>query len=661
MAERVDGPAAGPAGGRGRLAADGWAFLRRRRAVLAALAGWSVLESAQTMLSGYALARAVDAFLSGGTGRGLGWLGAGAAAVLFGAVGTARVYRGLAGLVEPLRDALVRRVVDRGLRDADASAVSRLTHQVEIARDTFAGVVMVCRSFVFTAAGAVAGLLALSPYLLLVVVPPLLLGLLLFAGTLLPMAGAQRRVLAADEAVAAELDLVFRGLRDVTAAGAEDRVLRAVARTVDAHRSAARRLAWWGVPRGAALAAGGQLPVVLLVFAAPWLVDHGVGAGALVGAMTYLTQSLLPALRELAYGFGTGGSRLTVVLRRLAPPAPRSAPAAVPVPAEAAPAAPAPRRPAEVLPRARAAAADSPAVPEPGGGTPAAVRLRGVTFAYGPGARPVLRGLDLTVPAGGHLAVVGPSGIGKSTLTGLVAGMLTPAAGEVLLCGRPAGDPRAAALRVLIPQEAYVFTGTPRENLGYLLADEVPATAYAAAVAALGLGEVLARAGGLDGRLDPDRLSAGERQLVALARAWLSPAPVALLDEATCHLDPAAEARAERAFAARPHGTLIVVAHRVSSAARADRVLVMDGTDAVCGRHRELLARSPLYRDLVGAWDGADQVASQPAGATGDTDGVHPVAGAGLAVDGGHVVAHGAVAQVQAARDLPHGGPLGGE
>jgi ATP-binding cassette, subfamily C, bacterial len=96
-------------------------------------------------------------------------------------------------------------------------------------------------------------------------------------------------------------------------------------------------------------------------------------------------------------------------------------------------------------------------------------------------------------------------------------------------------------------------------------------------------------------------LSAGERQLIALARAFLSPARLAILDEATSHLDPVAAAHAERAFAARP-GTLIVIAHRMSSALRAERVLVLDGSCARIGDNATLLATSPLYRDLLGHW-----------------------------------------------------------
>ncbi|WP_461029983.1 ATP-binding cassette domain-containing protein, partial [Streptomyces sparsus] len=237
----------------------------------------------------------------------------------------------------------------------------------------------------------------------------------------------------------------------------------------------------------------------------------------------------------------------------------------------------------------------------------AAVTLRGVTFAYGPRARPVIDRLDLTVAHGEHLAVVGPSGIGKSTLTALLAGLLPPGEGTVLLDGVPVGDgrgpvgPEAAAARTLLPQQAYVFTGSVEDNLRYLRPDASDGQ-LAATLDAMDLGPLVERLGGLDAEVDPEALSQGERQQLALGRAHLSPAPLLLLDEATCHLDPDAEARAEAALAARP-GTLLVVAHRLSSARRADRVLIMDGTRARSGTHEELLGTSPLYRELVGVWE----------------------------------------------------------
>lgn len=617
-------------------------FLRRRWPVVLRLVLWSVLETGQTFLTGYALARALDdGFLAGREAVGLGWLGGAGLGVVVAAYGTGRVFRAMADLVEPLRDTLVRQVVGRGLRDADGASVSRLTQQVEIARDTFAGLVLVSRSFVFTAAGALIGLFSLAPLLLLIVAPPLLAGVGLFVASLRPLARRQEKFLVADEGIAGQLGSVAPGLRDVAAAGAEQDVAGKLDRGIAAEYAAAGSLARWGILRTAALVTGGQLPLVLLLVTAPWLLNKGVTPGALVGAMAYVTQALLPALHNLIHGLGTSGSRLAIVLRRLT----WTPEAEVP-------------EPTGTVAATGARGPDPASVSVPDGAP--ALQLDSVTFAYGPQAEPVVRGLSLSLPRGGHLAVVGPSGIGKSTLAGLVAGLLEPGGGVVRVDGRSVRGREAAGRRVLIPQEAYVFSGTVRQNLEYLRADAVGDAELLAAARAVGLSAVIDRLGGLAAPVDPAALSAGERQLVALTRAYVSYAPLALLDEATCHLDPVAEARAERAFAARPGGTLVVIAHRISSARRADRILVMDGTHTVCGRHEELLGTSSLYRELSGNWGPANG-ASDPALDPRDPDRVDPVPGPGLAGDRGHVVAHRPVRQMQAVRDLGDGRAPGGQ
>ncbi|MBQ0885171.1 ABC transporter ATP-binding protein [Streptomyces sp. RM72] len=596
------------AGALRRLTPSARRFLAHRKGVLVRLGLWSLAESGQAFLVGYGVARSVDeGFLAGDPGRGLLWLGAALVGVLFGAPVVRGVFAQLAGVTEPLRDALVRRAVDRSMARAarggpggtDRAAVSRLTNQVEIARDSFAGLVLTLRSFVFTAVGALLGLLSLHPALLVVVLPPLAAGLALFLVTLRPMAAAQRRALAADEALGDHAAHARAALRDLTACGTGPGAERHGADLVAEAAAAARTLAGWAAVRTASLGVAGHLPVLALLLAVGWLRGRGVSAGALLGAFTYLVQSLLPALHTLMTALGAAGSRLLVVLDRiLGPEREREqeqkqeqeqarTPEQVREPGPA---------PSTVSPPAAAAfAAHTAAAP--------AVDLRAVTLSYGVRAEPVLDALDLRVAPGEHLAVVGPSGIGKSTLTRLVAGTLAPSRGEVrvagrVLTGRPAAE--LAALRVLVPQEAYVFSGTVGDNLAYLRTD-ASRSELDTAVEAFGLRPLVERLGGLDGTVRPAELSPGERQLLALVRAHLSPAPLLLLDEATCHLDPAAEARAEENLARRP-GTLLVVAHRLSSAVRADRTLVLDGMRAECGTHEELLSRSPLYRELTGHW-----------------------------------------------------------
>ncbi|TXS01524.1 ABC transporter ATP-binding protein [Streptomyces sp. adm13(2018)] len=576
-----------------RVTASLGSLLGRRKGVLAKLAGWSVAESAQTFLGGYCVARSLDdGFLRGAPSTGLLWLAGAAVAILLGAPVVRGVFAQLPHLTEPLRDELVRGSVVRALRTAtatgrdggggvDSTAVSRLTSQTEIARDSFAGLVLATRSFVFVAVGALVGLLSLAPQFLLVVLPPLVLGLGLFTASLRPMARAQHRFLDADEAVGRRAEITRTALRDIVACGAQEATAAQNRRAVEEAAAAQRALARWASVRTFSVATAGQLPVLLLLVATPWLLRQGVTAGAVVGALTYVLQSLLPALHTLMTVLGAAGARLFVVLDRLTQPLP---------PSQAPPSAPA-------VPTA-------PPGPRRTGRAVTALELHGVRAAYGPGARPVLDALELTVRQGEHLAVVGPSGIGKSTLLHVAAGMLAPDRGDVRILGRAVSTCPPAeltSLRALIPQEAYVFTGTLRDNLRYLRPD-ADRTAVDRTVDALALAPLVDRVGGLDRTLEPDALSLGERQLIALGRAHLAPAPLLLLDEATCHLDPVAEATAERALSARP-GTLVVVAHRLSSALRADRILVLDGTRAQYGTHDELLARSALYRDLVGHWN----------------------------------------------------------
>jgi len=551
----------------------GIAGLRRRS--LLGLAAWSVPEALPAAVLGLAVARAVDTgFLAGAPLRGLLWLGGLLAVSAVGAIGSRQVFRHLGGLVEPFRDDLVRRVVETALRRgvagrADDGAVARLTRQVEIVRDTYAGLVMVIRGFLVTVVGAAFGLVSIAPVVAVLILPPFLLGFGLFLGTLGLAAARQRAAVRADERLAATAGAVLAGTRDVVARGAEDHAARLVEGPIEAQAATERALAGVAVLRTLCFAVGGWLPLVVLLAASPWLVGRGLSAGALMGGLSYVLFGLQPALSRLVGGLGGSGLRYVVTLGRI-------------LDAEAA---------AAALPSRDPVPAVVPAGHD--------LTLRGVTFAYGPHAEPVLRDLDLTVPEGDHLAVIGPSGIGKSTFAGLLCGLLRPDAGAVRLGGADVTELPTHG-RVLIPQEAYIFTGTVRDNVAYLRPVATDAQ-VAHAVAAVGAGPLVDRLGGLAAPVRPADLSAGERQLLALARAHLSVAPLVVLDEATCHLDPAAERQAEEAFAAR-HGTLVVVAHRISSALRARRILIFDADSPRVGDHATLLATSPLYGELLGGW-----------------------------------------------------------
>ncbi|OWA12974.1 ABC transporter [Streptomyces sp. CS227] len=590
-------------------------FARRRKGPLGALAAWSLLESARTFLTGYAVARALDdGFLSGDIRTGLLWLLALAAAALAGGLADAGVFRALGGVIEPLRDSLVRRVVRATLTravtsptPADTARVSRLTAQTEIARDAAGGVLLTVRSFLFTSIGALTGLAALSPRLLPFVLIPLAAGLTLFAATLRPMAARQRDLLDADEHLAAFAGETDRAARDIAATGAAPSVTAEAAPLITAEATAATALARWSAVRVTALGLAAHLPVATLLLAAPTLLSSGLTPGELLAALTYVTTALLPAVNALLTALGAAGSRLVVVLHRLlGEEVDEAGPSSVPGPSQPDPAHTAPPTPALTAvsaPRHTATATPAqfhakPSLPGPRPTHPAplAVTLHGVTFAYGPDAAPVLDHLDLTVGPGEHLLVVGPSGAGKSTLLSLLAGTAHPRNGQIHLAGHTATQARTlgTTARVLVPQEPYVFEAPLHDNLTYL-APDASASRIAEALDTFALTPL---APDPSRSLRPDHLTPSERRRIALARAWLTPTPLLLLDEPTAHLDAGARAATELAFASHP-ATVITVSHHFPVPEPGQRVLLLDGATPYLGTHGSLLRESALYRELA--------------------------------------------------------------
>ncbi|MDQ2651062.1 MAG: ABC transporter ATP-binding protein/permease [Actinomycetota bacterium] len=236
------------------------------------------------------------------------------------------------------------------------------------------------------------------------------------------------------------------------------------------------------------------------------------------------------------------------------------------------------------------------------------VRLDHVTFSYAPG-RPVLHDVDLTIAAGETFAFVGETGAGKSTIAKLVNRLYDASEGRVLLDGI---DVRSVSLSSVrrqvgtVPQEAFLFGGSIRDNVAFARPDAGEAEVLEACEL-VGLGDLLDRLpDGLDTPVHERgvSLSSGERQLLALARAFLARPRILVLDEATSNLDLRSEARIEDALDVLLEGrTAILIAHRLATARRADRVAVVhDGRIVELGTHDALLAEGGRYAAMVATW-----------------------------------------------------------
>jgi ATP-binding cassette subfamily B protein len=246
-----------------------------------------------------------------------------------------------------------------------------------------------------------------------------------------------------------------------------------------------------------------------------------------------------------------------------------------------------------------------------------AVRFEDVHFAYPGGIGEALRGVDLEVLPGETVALVGETGAGKSTVVKLVARFYDVTGGRVLIDGVPLTSLDLGAFRRqlgYVPQEAFLFSGTIRDNIAYGRPAASDAEVEAAA-RAVGAHDFIAGLSGGYLHVVTERgrsLSAGQRQLIALARARLVDPAILLLDEATSNLDLATEARVQRAMGLVARGrTTLVIAHRLPTAMTADRIVVIDdGRVVEQGTHTELVAAGGRY---AGLWASFAPEAPEPA------------------------------------------------